>query len=327
MKTYRFKIQDSSYAGEIRRTCANLADILGFGEALKANIPIVINEICSNICKHAGNGEVLLAVFDASLHVLALDKGPGMRNAHECLKDGFSTSGTAGTGLGAISRLASRFDIYSQENRGTALYAAFCEEAPDRPFELGAVNVPHPGEEVSGDGWSWVSKGPRAFKIAVADGLGHGLLANRAAETVAARFPALARQSPLEDIESLHQVLRATRGAALAIAELDLDNGKVNYAGLGNIVGTLVSPVGVRRMISYNGTVGVQLRKVQAMSYPLAPETLLVMHSDGLVTHWDLHAYPGLVNRHPFLAAGILFRDFNRNTDDVIVLVARIRLG
>jgi hypothetical protein len=50
---------------------------------------------------------------------------------------------------------------------------------------------------------------------------------------------------------------------------------------------------------------------------------LLVMHSDGLATHWNLDQYPGLVGRRPSLIAGVLYRDFARGRDDVTVVVAK----
>jgi len=50
---------------------------------------------------------------------------------------------------------------------------------------------------------------------------------------------------------------------------------------------------------------------------------MLVLHSDGLVSHWSLDAYPGLAARDPSLIAGILYRDFTRGRDDVTVVVAK----
>ena len=47
------------------------------------------------------------------------------------------------------------------------------------------------------------------------------------------------------------------------------------------------------------------------------------MHSDGLLSRWDLQLYPTLAQRHPSLIAAVLYRDYNRNRDDVTVLVAK----
>jgi hypothetical protein len=47
------------------------------------------------------------------------------------------------------------------------------------------------------------------------------------------------------------------------------------------------------------------------------------MHSDGLISHWSLDAYPGLRLRQPALVAAVLYRDFQRGRDDVTVVVGR----
>lgn len=65
------------------------------------------------------------------------------------------------------------------------------------------------------------------------------------------------------------------------------------------------------------------MRKIQPYTYSWLPGGLLVMHSDGLGMQWRIERYPGLINKHPSLIAGILYRDFQRGRDDVIVLVAR----
>ena len=76
-------------------------------------------------------------------------------------------------------------------------------------------------------------------------------------------------------------------------------------------------------MVSHNGTVGHVVRKIQAFDYPWSEDSLLVMHSDGLATHWDLARYPGLSRRPPGLIAGLLYRDHKRGRDDATVVVAR----
>ena len=77
-------------------------------------------------------------------------------------------------------------------------------------------------------------------------------------------------------------------------------------------------------MVSQNGTVGYTIRKIQTYHYPWANDSLLLMHSDGLATHWNLDRYPGLRQRHPSLIAAVLFRDYKRPRDDVTVLAARL---
>jgi hypothetical protein len=82
-----------------------------------------------------------------------------------------------------------------------------------------------------------------------------------------------------------------------------------------------------RHLVSHNGTVGHTMRKVQEFSFPWPTGALLILHSDGLGTHWDLAAYPGLVTRHPALISAVLYRDYHRGRDDVSVVVLRNRGG
>ncbi|HEY9812766.1 MAG TPA: serine/threonine protein kinase, partial [Candidatus Sericytochromatia bacterium] len=124
-------------------------------------------------------------------------------------------------------------------------------------------------------------------------------------------------------IEACHGALRGTRGAAIAIAEINYDQQIVRFAGVGNISGTIITSLESRSMVSYNGIVGHQLLKLQEFSYPWSSQALLVMHSDGLATQWRLNRYINLVGKHPSLIAGVLYRDFKRGRDDVTVLVAR----
>ena len=80
---------------------------------------------------------------------------------------------------------------------------------------------------------------------------------------------------------------------------------------------------GSRHLVSTNGTVGHDVRKVQEFSYPFPTDAVLVLHSDGLTSHWNLSNYPGLLRKPPGLIAGILYRDYQRGTDDVTVVAAR----
>ena len=129
-----------------------------------------------------------------------------------------------------------------------------------------------------------------------------------------------------EILDYLHAGLRATRGAAVAVARFHLEQGKVVYGGIGNIVGVVAASSGTRRMVSLNGTAGHMARKVQTFDYPYH-DGVVVMCSDGLATNWSLERYPGLLQAHPSLVAAVLYRDFGRLRDDATVLVASAVTG
>ena len=84
-----------------------------------------------------------------------------------------------------------------------------------------------------------------------------------------------------------------------------------------------MSGSGLRKMISHNGTLGHVAKRFQAFDYPVQGPPLVILHSDGLGTHWSFDKYPGLTACDPALIAGVLYRDFTRGRDDVTVLAFR----
>ncbi|MBN3890639.1 MAG: SpoIIE family protein phosphatase [Nostoc sp. JL31] len=323
-------ITESSQTGEARRAAMGLATRLGFQETERGKVGIVVTEIANNLVQHAHGGVVLLRSLKEDsrigIEILSLDKGRGMVDVDECLQDGFSTAGTLGNGMGAIRRLSGLFEIYSIPNQGTALLAhLWPDPAPHQPekfLEIGAICLPKRGEEVSGDAWASEVDCCRSLLL-VADGLGHGPAAASAASAAVRMFQEHLHRSPGAIVEAAHAALRSTRGAALAIAEIDFDQQSIRFAGIGNIAASIFSFTEHRHLLSHNGTVGHEIRKIQEFSYPWYANGVLIMHSDGLGAKWQMDRYPGLIQKHPSLIAGVLYRDFNRERDDVTVLVAK----
>ncbi|MBW4443018.1 MAG: SpoIIE family protein phosphatase [Plectolyngbya sp. WJT66-NPBG17] len=337
-KPIALPITEDSQVGEARRLAVTLSIELGFDETDRGRVALIVTEATRNLLKHAQNGELLIQPLKTAegvgIEIIALDSAPGIQNVSQCLQDGFSTAGTPGTGLGAIQRLSAMFDIYSLPQVGTALVSRLWaqHEEANAPFEVGTVNLPKRRGEISGDAWAIEQQRDRAL-ILVADGLGSGTLAAEASRTAVKIFRAHADLHPAEILDKIHAGLRSTRGAVAAIAEILPSAQLIRYAGIGNIFGAIVTRSSSRSMVSYNGTLGLTVRKVAEFSYPWSAESLLVMHSDGLGTQWMLDRYPGLINRHPALIAAILYRDFQRSgvrnpagaPDDVAVLVAKLR--
>jgi anti-sigma regulatory factor (Ser/Thr protein kinase) len=318
-------VTEPSQVGEARRAAAALAARLGFGEQEAGKVALVVTEAATNLVKHAREGVILLRPLErggaTGVELLALDRGPGTADVSRWLSDGFSTAGTSGTGLGAITRLAAFADLHSTPEKGTALLARLWSRPPAEAagLRVGAVCVPVAGEEVCGDAWAVAQDAGRAL-VLVADGLGHGPQAAAAAQEAVRVFRDNAAGAPAEILQAIHLALRSTRGAAAAVAAVDRAGGAVVYAGVGNVSGMILAQEGSRSLVSHNGTLGHEARKFQEFASPFAEHATLVMHTDGLLSRWALDAYPGLARRDPALIAGILFRDFRRGRDDTTVL-------
>jgi anti-sigma regulatory factor (Ser/Thr protein kinase) len=322
-------VGEASQVGEARRAAAQIAESAGLGDTDRGRVAIIVTELATNLVRHARGGEILLRglVPGPGVEILSVDRGPGMADVAACMRDGFSTGGTAGTGLGAVRRQSSFFDIHSAPPAGTVVVSRVGQAAngttpaASRPeFDWAVVCVPLRGETACGDTWR-VAEAPGRLSILLADGLGHGPLAAEAAEAAGAAFDADPFAGPRAILEAAHVKMHGTRGGAVAV--LQWEAAVARFAGIGNIAGSIVTHATSRGLTSHNGTAGVQVRKIQEFDYPLAPGATLVMHSDGLQGRWTFDALPGAARRHPSVVAALLYRDFARGRDDVTVAVVR----
>jgi anti-sigma regulatory factor (Ser/Thr protein kinase) len=305
---------------------------LGMDEGGAEHVAIVATEVCTNLLKHASHGQVLLQITteecDAAplLELLAVDQGPGMDNLTQCQQDGYSTGSSPGQGLGAIQRMSKESDIYTVPGKGTVVLGRWWRANTGKPaneYHIGALNVSKPGEEVCGDSWG-CARTDQFQVILVADGLGHGLDARLASTEAVRQLYENPDLPPKPLLTRVHQALRSTRGAAVAIAQIDWARGKLTYAGVGNIAARIYAgSEGRQNLVSLNGTAGHQCERIQEFSYAWPENGLLVLHSDGLSTATGLESYPGLAARDPALIAGVLYRDFCRGRDDATVVIVK----
>ena len=321
-------LQDGSAVGSARRAAVAFADANGASEELAARVALVATELATNLVRHAGGGTFIVqrGAAESELQLLALDRGPGIASVAEALRDGFSTAGTSGHGLGAVARMADHCDVFSAPGEGTVVLARFDGvPAPGtRPASVavGGVSLPHPGETVCGDAWAARTAGDRMV-ILVVDGLGHGIAAAEAAGEAVRLFGERFHLPAEQLMAETHAALRPTRGAAVGIATIQAAGGRVGFVGVGNIAGSVHAAGESRSLVSHAGIVGHQCHKIQEFGCPWAPGSTLVLHSDGLQTRWQLGRYPGLTECHPAIIAATLYRDYVRGRDDVTVVSAR----
>ncbi|MFJ6196661.1 SpoIIE family protein phosphatase [Micromonospora sp. NPDC092111] len=323
-----YRVESGGAASTVRRAAERLGGQLGIGDNRIAELAIVAAELTSNLVKHAQEGVLLLRPvrsFDAAgVELVAIDSGPGMADLTVSSRDGHSTTGTLGIGLGAITRQASWYDAWSRPGLGTVFVVqVWPQPAVVVPAWAAGLTRPITGEQVSGDGHA-VRVAEGRHQVLVCDGLGHGPLANAATEAAIAAFRGAPAAPPAAVVQHLHRAMSHTRGAALSVAELDPAAGVLRYAGLGNIAGTVLGPDGTRRgLVSLPGIAGHQRPVVREYDYPFPSGATLVMQSDGVVDRWRVEDHPGLTGRSPLVIAATLLRDAGVRRDDACVLVAR----
>lgn len=329
-----FPIDDASRIGEARRHASSISTDLKWGEVEAGRLALVITELGTNLLRHAKHGRLLIAArlaFD-DIEVISIDEGPGMASLDRSMADGYSTGGgSPGTGLGAIRRLSSTFEVHSAVPAGTVCVARIARtkdnsgQVPAQGpyhFAYGAICLPIRGESVCGDGWGVALDGSRATAI-VADGLGHGPHAAAASQAALDIFIESAHGDLRHFVEQAHSRLQVTRGAALCVLRIDGEAQTVQSAGAGNVAVRVVSGVFDRSMITQHGTVGIQIRKPDQSVLDMPQHGVVIVHSDGLMARWDTAPIQAVLERDPILAAAILFRDFSRGRDDATVVVIR----
>ncbi|HZW20190.1 ATP-binding SpoIIE family protein phosphatase [Noviherbaspirillum sp.] len=323
------EIGDASAVGAARRLASELARNIGLDETRTGEAALAATEAATNILKHAGRGEMLFRPLqDAAgvgIEILAIDRGPGMSDVAHSMQDGTTTAGSYGIGLGAMRRLADVFDLYTTPGKGTVV--AMTLHAKGRPpstsaVQVGAVCLPMPGETVCGDAWA-IAAGSTLVTVMAADGLGHGIHAAAASEAAADVIAERPDRMPAEAVQDIHLALRATRGAAVAVARLDFLAEDLRFAGVGNIMASVYENGSRRQLVSHNGIVGNNLHKVQEFAQAWKAGSILLLCSDGIGTRWDLGQYPGLALHDANVIAAVLYRDFVRGRDDATVLVIR----
>jgi anti-sigma regulatory factor (Ser/Thr protein kinase) len=316
---------DATRVGAVRRAATAMASALGFAAHQVADLAIITTELATNLVKHAREGTMHVRPVrdadEAGVQLVSIDSGPGMADVARSQVDGESTTGTLGIGLGAVSRLADRCEIYSQPGRGTIVVAElWCGKPPAaRPWADG-IKRPLAGELVSGDGFAHRMRGNR-YQVMVCDGLGHGPMAAAASQAAFGAFHDAPDCPPADVVKHLNGALGHTRGAALAVAEIDPGAEAVRLCGLGNISATVISDGERRGMVSLPGIAGHHRSGVREFGYPFPRDAILVMHSDGVSERWKLDGYRGIES--PLLIAATVLRDAGVRRDDACVLVAR----
>lgn len=323
------EITDQSAIAEARRLARTTADRLDLPETRVEEVAIVASEAATNLLKHAGGGRLMIQVMPSCggprLCIAATDTGPGIEDLEEALRDGVSTVGSAGSGLGAMRRLSDRFDLRSRPGEGTVVLCEFA--TGDRRLagvDLGVFLMNYPGETACGDGWAARNR-EGTFELLLADGLGHGVRAEAAAAEAIEAFRASTQRDPGVALAAISEQLVGTRGSVAGLLQIEAADRRLRFAGLGNISALIASPSGeITRLVSRDGRVGGPGRQITPEDRELKPGEAVILHSDGIASLRESDGLRELLRHDAATIAATLMRDLFRGRDDASVAVARI---
>jgi anti-sigma regulatory factor (Ser/Thr protein kinase) len=309
-----------------------MAKEIGFDECGREEISLVVSELASNIIKYAQRGIVTLTPVCNEQHeglmIEAEDDGKGF-NEHTSMKDGVSTSGTLGMGLGAVNRLMDEFDILQRENHtGTRIVCKRwlhdnSNHGQHCPFDFGVFSRPKPNETANGD--TFIIKNIRgATLVGVIDGVGHGELASQAANAARQYVERHAEQPLMEIFRGVDRACVATRGVVMALVILDWSKGTFRYASVGNIeVKVFNNRHDKPKFIVRRGIVGKHAPPPVVTENVWHVGDMLALHSDGISTHWQWHDFEQYANHPAQVIAEHIYKSTQKDHDDATIVIVK----
>lgn len=319
------RVEDPSATAACRAAALTLAARLRFPPTRADQVALAVTEAASNLYKHARQGAMLLRVTreaeEPGVELVTIDAGPGLADSGAALRDGHSTSGTLGIGLGAIRRISNYCDLYSVPGHGTVLVARFWPGSRRIAAARSAGLVrPITGETECGDVFGAAEMDGSVTGV-LCDGLGHGPLAAIAATEAVRAVLESPADEPAALIERAHRRLSHTRGGAVGVVRVT--GQVVRFAGLGNIAAMILTDRTRQGMVSVPGIAGHQARAIRQFEYAARPGAALIMHSDGISSRWSPEALPGLNARDPLTIAAAVLAEAGTHRDDAGLLVLK----
>jgi anti-sigma regulatory factor (Ser/Thr protein kinase) len=306
-----------------------MAESAGFDPAAVEEIALAVTELATNLLHHARGGTLTLTPLAdagrAGVEVLSQDHGPGIPDIERALANGFSTVGSRGVGLGAVNRLMDEFDLSSRPGVGTrVLCRKWRRDYPVSPepcpLAFGVATRPRTFGQVNGDAFV-IKQWDRSALVGIIDGLGHGQYAHRAAQT-ARQYVESHFDQPLDQVfRGTGRAARATRGVVMALARFDWGVGRVVFASVGNIEARVFPSSAALKFPVRRGVIGLNAPAALVVERTWPPGNTMVLHSDGLRSHWGPDELPDLTGQPPSAAAEQLLRALARELDDATVIV------
>jgi anti-sigma regulatory factor (Ser/Thr protein kinase) len=316
-----------------QRCAQRMAVAIGFPDVASEEIALVVAELASNLIKHAKCGTVSIRPIcegdRIGIAIVACDEGPGISDPEQAFTDGFSTTGSLGYGLGTVNRLMDDVEIRSAKGLGTRVLCRrwireqFEESVSASPSRWDVSVFTRARGQAPENGDAFVVRQRNGHLLAgLIDGLGHGPLAQKAA--IAAQHYVHAHDcQPLDKIfAGASRACRATRGVVMALARFPTRE-RIQFASIGNIEvrawsGSERLPFTLKR-----GILGVQDTSARVQEFPWQTSWLLVLHTDGLRTHWQWADFPGIERQPAQVVAATLMRTLANHHDDATVMAIR----
>lgn len=325
--TRRVPIEDTASVLVARQAARELAASLELPVEAQERAALVVSELGHNQLRHARLGEVEIRPVRRGdhdgLHLIATDTGDGLADPIQAFRGTLRLTGEGlGVGLAAVRRASTSVDVHTRRGEGLVVEAHVFAQGTRVGLQYAVVGHPHPDEPRSGDDAIVLRTADRVVAV-LADGLGHGPEARRAATLACQCCRDHADWAVDRMLSACDAALRGTRGSAVAAAAIDLRTDTVSVSIAGNVrVGLYDAEQGQR--FAYTPCVlgRGQGRTLRTMSLPRHGRTL-ILFTDGLPERTDPTVERPAIAGWPLSLASRLLDRFDQGRDDATVIALR----
>jgi len=320
-------LREEFHIDTAREIAAARATQMGFSPSAIGQIALAISEICQNVIRYAieGIAQIHTRNQEKVLRIVITDKGPGILNLAQAMKDGFSTTNTSiGVGLMAAKRSVDFFEVHTS-TAGTRVVLEKYLPVPPEIFQYGVVSLADANYTVNGDDYLIKAFEGDKVLLAVIDGLGQGELAHQMAigvkEIVKHNFRLPLNQLMEQCDLYLKNADFEPGGVAMNLALLTPSH--IQYLSVGDTHGYLLHPH-FTPLLSTEGRVGGHfMRSLKVLQYATMTAQYLVLCTDGISSQVEMESINW--NQHPQDIAIQFFNAFNRPYGDATVLVGKYK--
>lgn len=122
-KSETLSVRVAAEVVSVRHAVRKWAVELGFSLVEQTKIVTAASELARNMVDYGRGGTLVMEVLDdgarKGLRLIFEDKGPGIADIDQALRDGFTSGNGMGLGLGGAKRLSNEFEIRSKPGEGT----------------------------------------------------------------------------------------------------------------------------------------------------------------------------------------------------------------
>jgi serine/threonine protein phosphatase PrpC len=176
--------------------------------------------------------------------------------------------------------------------------------------------------KLNGDAF-FIKRWKQYILIAVIDGLGHGQFAHRASITALSYLEKHYDQQLQDIFRGVGRACRSTRGIVMAMARFDWMDGKVVIGGIGNIEIRIFENGVDPGIVSKRGIIGGASPVPLIKEFPWDEKAVMIMHSDGIVTHWKWRDFPEYQGESASMLAHTMLSKLARDNDDATIVIVK----